>query len=280
MLFGDRPVVHTSSGLSFKVRVESVEPAFNGLPVLGFTQRKPVDAPDLYPDVSHCLGASVLVGASGEAFMRQQRSHFKLGFKQPGMDEVMNWSLDPRPSHMRRPPAKLCPGDEIICHYSDEGQIQFVLNGLPIIDFSTGVPVDKTADYYAVIDVCFSATALTLMPISEGPVLGQEAPPLANVVEDSLREECRFRKDRRFKVQSDSDFSTMWPGSVGSVCSTSEVLEDPYETPVSRCQLSQDHVAMEATLPDSNPSRLPRLLWAAVALVILVSMSLRRPRSP
>ena len=47
-----------------------------------------MDKPDLYPAVCRCLGASVLVGACGEAFARDQEEHFRIGFKSPPQTEA------------------------------------------------------------------------------------------------------------------------------------------------------------------------------------------------
>jgi len=167
LVFGDRPVRRTRRGLSFSVLVNQVTETFSGLPVLGFTKRRPADNPDLYPAVTRCLGSSVLVGASGEAFARDQHEHFKIGFKQPPQNEVQYWSLQAHlPPHERTPPTTIQPGDVLQCVYLKQGHIQLLLNGNSILEFDVQRPLDEACDYYAVVDVCFSAYSLTILPSS------------------------------------------------------------------------------------------------------------------
>jgi len=165
LVYGDRPVRRTPQGLSFSVLVNHVTPTFSGLPVLGFTKRRPADNPDLYPAVTRCLGSSVLVGASGEAFARDQHEHFQMGFKQPPQSEVQYWSLQEHlPPHERTPPTTIQTGDVLQCVYLEQGHIQLLLNGSSILEFDVQRPLDETCDYYAVVDVCFSACSLTILP--------------------------------------------------------------------------------------------------------------------
>lgn len=168
LLFGDRPSALTREGLAFELRVDAVEGSFEGLPLLGFTRRRPQAGPGLFPTVSMCLGASVLVGAAGEAFARDQEEHFRVGFRPPPEQEVMSWSLEPGvPRHQRHAPVQLRPGDVIGCTYTWAGTLQFRLNGEAVLDFDVGRPIDAGAEYFAVVDVCFSAAALTLLsPVS------------------------------------------------------------------------------------------------------------------
>jgi hypothetical protein len=145
--------------------VDDVVSTFEGLPLVGFTKRKPVDVFTLYPTVSRCLGASVLVGACGEAFARDQDSHFKIGFRPPPPDEVRSWHLEPDlPPHKRRPPVDVQSGDVLGCMYTTDGGIQLGHNGKVVLDFDVGRPVDKDADYYAVVDVCLSTYCVTILP--------------------------------------------------------------------------------------------------------------------
>lgn len=165
MVFGDRPMQHMRDGVSFSVHVDEVVSTFEGFPLLGFTKRCPKDTPDLYPVVSRCLGTSVLVGACGEAFARDQFEHFALKFKQPNNEQVRQWSLSPStPSHLRTAPQKLQRGDVLCCKYLYNGHIQLSLNEETILDFDVERPLDEKTDYYAVVDVCLSAYSLTLVP--------------------------------------------------------------------------------------------------------------------
>jgi len=168
LVFGNSPVQRTAEGLGFSVRVDMVTSSFVGLPVLGFTRRKPEDEPRLYPSVSRCLGQSVLIGACGEAFARDKYEHFEIGFKPPSQAEVQTWSLQPDlPSQKRDPPRNLSPGDILHCSYTWDGRIQLTHNDTKVMDFDVGRPVDGSADYYAVVDVCFSAYSLTLLQSTE-----------------------------------------------------------------------------------------------------------------
>lgn len=167
LVFGDQPVRQTLDGVFFAVLVDDAVTTFEGLPTVGFTRRRPCDGPGLYPTVSRCLGASVLVGACGEAFARDQVEHFRIGFRPPPQDEVQSWSLEPHlPPHKRRPPVSVSRGDVFGCQYTRSGRIQLWWNGTLVLDFDTGRPVEENADYYAVVDVCLSAYCLTLLPMS------------------------------------------------------------------------------------------------------------------
>lgn len=194
LVFGNRPVRHTPQGLFFAFQVNDAVPTFEGLPVVGFTKRKPRDDPDLYPTVSRCLGASVLVGACGEAFARDQHSHFKIGFKPPPPEEVASWSLQPHlPAHKRRPPVGLEKGDTLGCMYTSAGHIQLWRNGELVLNFDSGRPIDKNADYYAVADVCLSAYCITILPMvslnsTNGDDHPQEEEPKTQLADEGIDE--------------------------------------------------------------------------------------------
>ncbi|CAE7811809.1 Exd1 [Symbiodinium sp. CCMP2592] len=114
-----------------------------------------------------CLGASVLVGACGEAFARDQMEHFRIGFKQPPQTEVASWSTQADvPPHKRRAPVSVNPGDVFGCLYTMEGRLQLWRNGSQVLDFDVGRPIQQGADYYAVIDVCLAAYSVSLLPHS------------------------------------------------------------------------------------------------------------------
>jgi len=171
LVFGDRPVRHTADGLSFSIRVEEATSTFHGLPVLGFTRRRPTDSPDLYPSVARCMGSSVLVGACGEAFARDSPEHFRMGFRQPPPREVQTWSLQPDvPPHKRKPPVDVQPGDVLKCVYRSEGRLQLLRNDQIIIDFDVERPLQEDVDYFAVVDVCFAAYSVTVMPSQESTI--------------------------------------------------------------------------------------------------------------
>lgn len=165
LVFGSSPVRHSAEGLFFAVKVEDAVQTFEGLPILGFTKLKPCDRPDLFPAVCRCLGSSVLTGSCGDAFARDKPEHFKMGFKPPPQHEVASWSSQSDlPPHKRRPPVPVLPGDVLGCMYTKSGHIQLWRNGSIVLDFDTGRPVDVATDYYAVVDVCLSAYAVSLLP--------------------------------------------------------------------------------------------------------------------
>lgn len=170
LTFGDRPMRQRAGGLSFTVRVDDVTDSFLGLPVLGFTRRAPQDKADLFPAAVRCLGSSVLIGADGEAFARDKHDHFKIGFKAPPQTEVQRWApaSKPEPASL-----KLKSGDVLRCSYTSAGHMELQRNGEVIVEYDTGRPIDKTSDYYAVVDVCLCACSVTLL----GSPPGQDEPP-------------------------------------------------------------------------------------------------------
>jgi len=167
LMFGDRPAQRTPEGLAFRVRVESTTSKFSGLPFVGFTTRRPCGEAGDLPRLSKCLAESVVVGGSGEAFARDASTHYVMGFRPPPAAEVESWLLQPDvPAHKREPPAVARVGDEIECRYTWDGRLQFFVNDTVVMDFDTGRPLAEDAQYYAVVDVCFSTTRLTLIPRS------------------------------------------------------------------------------------------------------------------
>lgn len=168
LVFGNMPARRGANGLFFAVRIEDAVTTFDGLPIMGFTRRKPTDTSDLYPTVCRCLGASVLVGACGEAFARDQLHHFRIGFKPPPQTEVASWSVQPDvPPHKRRAPVGVVPGDVFGCLYTNEGRLQLWRNGELAMDFDVQRPIEEGVDYYAVVDVCLAAYTVSLLPDSD-----------------------------------------------------------------------------------------------------------------
>jgi len=160
-------VQKTPEGLALRVRVESTTSMFSGLPFVGFTTKRPCGEASDLPRLSKCLAESVVVGGCGEAFARDKSTHYVMGFKPPPATEIQSWSLQPDlPFHKREPPAVARVGDEIECRYTWDGRLQFFVNDAVVMDFDTGRPLAEETQYYAVVDVCFSTTGLTLMPRS------------------------------------------------------------------------------------------------------------------
>jgi len=165
LVFGDRPVSPTQDGLCFGIRVDDIVPTFQGYPVLGFTRKRPTDNPDLYPTVAKCLGQSLLIGGgNAEASARDQPSNFQIGFKQPPQSEVQTWCEEPDiPAHKRKKMPQLNVGDILQCKYGYDGALQLWVNGRILLDFRTQRPLDKNAEYYPVVDVCFTASRITVV---------------------------------------------------------------------------------------------------------------------
>jgi len=145
-------------GFEFSVRIDGIEPRWEGLPILGFTRQKPTDRAGLYPQMGMHQAQSILAGMDGNAFARDQDTHFVARFKRPRQDEVAVWHPDSSYSHPR-----LAIGDVLRCVYTRLGRIQLWLNSENIIDIDTLRTIDTQADYYAVVDACFTATSLTVL---------------------------------------------------------------------------------------------------------------------
>jgi len=177
LVFGDTPIRRSADGLFFAIAINDAVTTFEGLPLVGFTKRKPQDKVDLYPTVSRCLGLSVLIGSSGEAFARDKLEHFRIGFKQPPQEEVQSWTTQPHlQPHKRRPPVNVTKGDVLGCLYTNEGRLQLWHNGALVLDFDVERPVDQAADYYAVADVALSTYSVTVLPLFSTKQLMDSAP--------------------------------------------------------------------------------------------------------
>lgn len=187
LVFSDRPMTAHTEGLLFALRVDSVTDGFAGFPLMGFTRRKPRDRPDLYPEVSHCMGQSVLIGRDGKASARDQRDHFRMGFKQPPADEVQQWDMAAPSNISHQDKCLRTPrvGDVLRCVYTRSGRIQVWLNQAKVWDIDTGRPIDYASDYYAVVDVCLSVTGVSIASASWPSGSGE----LQEVVEDEREDQ-------------------------------------------------------------------------------------------
>jgi hypothetical protein len=170
LLFGNRPLQRRADGgLSFSVRIDDVTEKFIGLPILGFTRRRPVvEDKDLYPTVTRCMGSSVLIGACGEAFRRDQHEHLEMGFRKPPVEELRTWTSSSSSCKSQRlgnrsRVTELQAMDELQCVYTRDGHIVLRLNGESLLDFNIEKPIEDGIEYYPVIDVCLSATSLTIL---------------------------------------------------------------------------------------------------------------------
>jgi hypothetical protein len=61
-------------------------------------------------------------------------------------------------------------GDKLACVYTASGSIEFRQNGQKVMGFDTGRPIQEDTDYYAVLDVSFSAACLTVLKSEDNTV--------------------------------------------------------------------------------------------------------------
>eukprot|EP00928_Gymnodinium_smaydae_P040675 TRINITY_DN27565_c0_g2_i1.p1 TRINITY_DN27565_c0_g2~~TRINITY_DN27565_c0_g2_i1.p1 ORF type:complete len:436 (+),score=46.52 TRINITY_DN27565_c0_g2_i1:74-1381(+) len=162
LVLGDEALQPGFRGLEFSVRVDAVTDAFKSWPFLGFTRKKPSISESLYPTHAKCFAASVVIGGDGEAYARDQPEHLKLGFKRPREDELAQFLSEPEiPTQQRKSPTRLHVGDVLTCRYSWDGQLQMELNGSLVMAFDISRPLDEASDYYVMIDVSSSVSAVT-----------------------------------------------------------------------------------------------------------------------
>jgi hypothetical protein len=167
LVVSDVPVQRRQNdgSLYFAVRADEVVASFVGMPILGFTRRRPGEDPDMCRTLARYMGKSVLVGACGEAFARDQESNHVPSYRAPSPEEVATWCLQmDTPAHRRTPPVTINVGDKLACQYTASGSIRFLQNEEIVIEFNTGRPILPDEDYYAVIDVSFSVSGVTLLP--------------------------------------------------------------------------------------------------------------------
>lgn len=180
LVFSDRAVPTTARGLEFSMRIDAVVDKFEGLPLMGFTRRRPVDQPDLYPVVSTCQGRSILIGRGEKAYARDLEPHFQMGFRAPPQTEVETFSA-PAGANSDVKSRRLLPGDVVSVTYAWDGGLRLFLNQKLVLDFDTKRPIDSGEQYYAVVDVCLSVGSCTLLP----PKV-EEAPSAASGVATTL----------------------------------------------------------------------------------------------
>eukprot|EP00931_Biecheleriopsis_adriatica_P066892 TRINITY_DN41126_c0_g1_i1.p1 TRINITY_DN41126_c0_g1~~TRINITY_DN41126_c0_g1_i1.p1 ORF type:complete len:672 (+),score=108.38 TRINITY_DN41126_c0_g1_i1:24-2018(+) len=165
MVFSDRPILLSTSpskGLHFSVKVMDATTAFHGLPLLGFTKRKPINSPELFPSVAKCLGESVFIGSGCQAFARDKVENFVMGFRKPSKEEIEVWSLSSDGKMMSGPELRV--GDVLRCSYTRQGHLQLWVNSELFLSFDLKRPLDLSSDYYAVIDVALSVSSVAFVP--------------------------------------------------------------------------------------------------------------------
>jgi len=165
-------------GLRFSVRVDEVTTYFDGLPLMGFTEREPKNGEDLYPKQAQCLGRSVLIGRNGLAFARDKWTHTQIGFKQPPQDELQTWREDPVEPATPSQPLDIAVdrGDTLECCWTVDGWLCMKQGEKTISSFNIGRSPQRSTAYYAAVDVCFSVLQLTLLPPSPIAASDSEQP--------------------------------------------------------------------------------------------------------
>ncbi|CAK0857407.1 unnamed protein product [Prorocentrum cordatum] len=171
LVFVQQPARPSGDGsLRFSLLVDDVTPKFDGLPLMGFTRREPLDAIECYPCQAQCLAQSVSIGRNGEAFARDQSTHLTMGFKQPPLEELMSWCMDSdKPPHLRRAPCRPAPGDTLEVVWGVDGTLSMLHDGTVVLSFDTGRRPDRRAHYYGFVDVCLSVSQVTLLPSERCP---------------------------------------------------------------------------------------------------------------
>jgi len=165
LVLSAQPLQKSVQGLSFTVRVMEVSSRFRNLPLLGFTRRRPVDEPGLYPAVAQCLAESVFIGGSCQAFARDLSSNFEMGFRPPPPSELQTWS---EPQAVGAD-VQLQTGDVLECLYLWKGHLHLRLNGRLVVQFDIERPLNESVDYYAVVDVSGRVSSLSLVPSDVAP---------------------------------------------------------------------------------------------------------------
>jgi len=159
LVLSEQPLQKSVQGLVFAVRVMEVSNRFTNLPLLGFTRRRPVDEPCLYPAVAQCLAESVFIGGSCQAFARDHASNFEMGFGVPPQSELQTWSAPEAFDNVQ-----LQTGDVLECLYLWEGHLRLRLNGRLLVQFDIERPLNESVDYYVAVDVSGRASMLSWVP--------------------------------------------------------------------------------------------------------------------
>lgn len=202
LVFAQQPVYPIGDGsLRFSVLVDDVTPKFDGLPLMGFTRREPLDSVECYPGQAQCLAQSVSIGRNGEAFARDQSTHVTIGFKQPPPEELMSWCLDSdKPPHLRRAPCRPEPGDTLECVWSADGRLSMHHNSTVVLSFDTGRRPERGGHYYGFVDVCLSVSQVTLLPFRQCPSGSPASTSAAS--EGSRRSQCQDLCPLELKIRS------------------------------------------------------------------------------
>lgn len=170
---------------SFEVIVERTLPSWaSRLPLVGFTCTPSRDVQYdrcFFGPSPHafCLGESVTIGGTGEAWMRLDEKPFEPSIGQKIKDDSFHQHLTPDvPEHRRCAPVKLRAGDVLGCCYeeleaeacdrevggaapSSRSRVSLHINGNRAFHFEFDVQLPKKP-VYAVVDVCYSVYQVSM----------------------------------------------------------------------------------------------------------------------
>eukprot|EP00930_Biecheleria_cincta_P029434 TRINITY_DN20487_c0_g1_i1.p1 TRINITY_DN20487_c0_g1~~TRINITY_DN20487_c0_g1_i1.p1 ORF type:complete len:430 (+),score=70.15 TRINITY_DN20487_c0_g1_i1:61-1350(+) len=168
----------------FEIRVEQTLPEWKSrLPFLGFTCTSPMEVEAkkcFFGDLPHsfCLAESVMIGGTGEAWMRQQAEHLKpeLGKKLEQSGAQRKHLTPDVPEYRRMAPLALKAGDLLGCRYQildggieqgadrvSRSQLALYVNGSLAfqLELDGRLPLEKPL--WAVVDVCYCVYQVTMM---------------------------------------------------------------------------------------------------------------------
>mmetsp|Transcript_53391 Transcript_53391/g.159363 ORF Transcript_53391/g.159363 Transcript_53391/m.159363 type:complete len:428 (+) Transcript_53391:119-1402(+) len=194
VLMSASSVALRNGGASFEVVVERTLPSWvSRLPFLGFTctPSKSVQGDRcFFGPLPHafCLGESVTIGGSGEAWMHLEGKPLEPAIGQRMEDSAMHQHLTPDlPEHRRRAPVKLQAGDVLKCCYEElepEGgdlgtdrsaairsRISLRVNHASAFQFEFDTSLPKKP-LYAVVDVCYSVYQVSMHNTEDSAAAG------------------------------------------------------------------------------------------------------------
>jgi hypothetical protein len=106
-----------------------------------------------------------MIGADGQAFARDRFEHYSVLDKRPSIEDIHMFSVDPsKPCDLQRAAIRPQHGDVLCCTYLRSGHMVLEVNDEKIIAFDVERPIDDNAEYYAVLDLCFSVYSVMLVP--------------------------------------------------------------------------------------------------------------------
>lgn len=185
----------------FEIRVEQTLPEWKSrLPFLGFTCTSPTEVETkrcFFGELPHsfCLAESVMIGGTGEAWMRQQAEHLKpeLGKKLEQSGAQRKHLTPELPEHKRIAPLALNAGDVLGCRYQvvdggrkggyggieqgtdivSKSKLALYVNGSLAFELELEGRLPAEKPLWAVVDVCYCVYQVTMMlPEAEELLMG------------------------------------------------------------------------------------------------------------